>query len=205
MRKALLPLLAVSLLASGLCSTAALAAERTLSLDPAHTEVTFLLGATGHDVHGVLHLQGGVIRFDAAAGTASGDVVIDARLAETGNAKRDKTMHAKVLNSVSFPSMVFHARSIEGELQPSGHSEITLVGTVTLVGKDHPLSLPTQVDVDGSAVSASATFTVPFVEWGLHDPSTFILKVAKKVDVSIAAKGTLDEVAAGATGAGAGG
>lgn len=202
MRKALLSLLAASLLALGLTSTTALAAERTLSLDPAHTEVTFLLGATGHDVHGVLHLQEGLLRFDPAAHTASGDVVIDVRLAETGNAKRDKTMHAKVLNSASFPQMVFHARSIEGDLQPSGHSEITLVGTVTLLGKDHPLSLPTKVDIEGGAVSASSTFTVPFVDWGLHNPSTFILKVAKTVDVTIAAKGTLDQVGAEATGAG---
>jgi polyisoprenoid-binding protein YceI len=202
MRKALLPLLAITLLTLALLASPAIAVERTLTLDPTRTEVTFELGATGHDVHGVLHLEGGVIRFDTATGAASGDVTINARLTETGNAKRDKTMHAKVLESATHPSMVFHAKSIAGELAPSGHSRITLGGTVSLVGKDHPLSIPADVEIANGAVAVTATFPIPFVEWGLHDPSTFILKVSKQVDVSIAAKGTLEEAAAAATGSG---
>jgi len=201
MRKTLLPVLAFAWLALGRMAAPALAEERTLTLDPAATEVTFLLGATGHDVHGVLHLARGLIRFDAAAKTAEGDVAIDARLAETGNKKRDKTMHAKVLESAAHPLLVFHASAIEGELAPSGTSEITLVGTVTVLGEDHPLSLPAQVSIDGDAVSATATFSVPFVEWGLHDPSNFLLKVAKQVEVTIAARGSLDQAGAVPTGA----
>jgi hypothetical protein len=98
--------------------------------------------------------------------------------------------------------MIFHAKSIEGELAPSGHSRITLVGTVTLVGKDHPLSIPANVDLADGAVAINAKFAIPFIDWGLHDPSTFILKVSKQVDVSIAAKGTLEESPAAATGSG---
>ena len=202
MRKALLPLIPITLLVLAPLASPALAAERTLMLDPAKTEVTFELGATGHDVHGVLHLEGGAIRFDTASGAASGDVTIDARLTETGNAKRDKTMHAKVLESATYPLMVFHAKSIEGELAPSGHSRITLLGTVSLVGKDHPLSIPADVEIANGAVAVSATFAIPFVEWGLHNPSTFILKVAKQVDVTIAAHGAIEESATAATGSG---
>jgi polyisoprenoid-binding protein YceI len=202
MRKGRSPLASITLLVLGSLATPAIAIESTLTLDPAKTDVTFELGATGHDVHGVLHLERGALHFDTATGVASGDVTIDARLTETGNAKRDKTMHAKVLDSAAHPSMVFHARSIEGELAPAGHSRVTLSGTVTLVGKDHPLSFPAEVDITNGEVAARATFSIPFVEWGLHDPSTFILKVAKQVVVSIATKGTLEGAGAAATGSG---
>jgi polyisoprenoid-binding protein YceI len=202
MRKALMSLVPITLLVLAPLASPAIATERTLTLDPTKTEVTFELGATGHDVHGVLHLERGAIRFDTATGTASGDVTINARLTETGNAKRDKTMHAKVLESATYPSMVFHAKSVEGELTPSGHSRITLGGTVSLVGKDHPLSFPADVEVTNGSVAASAKFPIPFVDWGLHDPSNFLLKVQKQVEVSIAAKGTLEESGTAATGSG---
>ncbi len=202
MRKALMPLVPVTLLVLALLASPAIATERTLALDPTQTEVTFELGATGHDVHGVLHLERGAIRFDTATGAASGDVTINARLTDTGNAKRDKTMHAKVLESATHPQMVFHVKSIEGELAPSGHSRITLGGTVSLVGKDHPLSIPADVEIANGVVAVSAKFPIPFVEWGLHDPSTFLLKVSKQVEVSIAAKGTLEEAGTAATGSG---
>jgi polyisoprenoid-binding protein YceI len=202
MRKTLLPLVSITLLVLAPLASPAIAVERTLTLDPTQTEVTFELGATGHDVHGILHLERGTIRFDTATGAASGDVTINARLAETGNAKRDKTMHAKVLESATYPLMVFHAKTVEGELAPSGSSRITLNGTVSLLGKDHPLSIPADVELSNGAVAAKATFSIPFIEWGLHDPSTFILKVSKQVEVSLAAKGTLEEAAAAATGSG---
>jgi polyisoprenoid-binding protein YceI len=200
MQRPLLTSLA-SLLAIASTLAPARAEERTLSLDPQATEVTFLLGAPGHDVHGILHLQEGAIRFDTETDTASGEVIIDARLTETGHAKRDKTMHAKVLESATHALMVFHPQSIHGEVAPQGKSDIELVGTVTLVGHDHPLSVPATIDVNGDTVTATAAFPVPFVEWGLHDPSTFILKVAKKVEVSLTAHGTLEAPSAAATAA----
>jgi hypothetical protein len=40
-------------------------------------------------------------------------------------------------------------------------------------------------------VEATTTFVVPYVEWGLHDPSMMVLRVAKTVGVTVQAKGTL--------------
>jgi polyisoprenoid-binding protein YceI len=201
MPRAPFKLFVCALASAALLAAPAAAEERTLTLDPQTTEVTFLLGATGHDVHGVLHLAEGTIRFDAVAKTAAGEVVIDARLAETGNKKRDKTMHNKVLESAAHPLLVFRPESIDGEIAASGRSEIELHGTVTLVGSEHPLAVPATIDIDGGRVSATAAFSVPFVEWGLHDPSTFLLKVAKQVEVSIDAHGSLGAAPATATAA----
>ncbi len=166
-------------------------AEQVLDLEPESTEVTFLLEATGHDVAGTLYLRTGRIRFDADTGAASGEVSIDARRAETGHQKRDKTMHKKVLDSEHHPLIVFKPERLEGEIAAEGASEVQLIGTVTLLGKEHPLTLPTTVSIADGKVTASTTFAVPYVEWGLHDPSIIFLRVAKVVDVTISAAGTL--------------
>jgi phage host-nuclease inhibitor protein Gam len=42
-----------------------------------------------------------------------------------------------------------------------------------------------QIHIDGSNLTATTHFTVPYVKWGLKDPSIFILKVAKEVDIDL--------------------
>ncbi len=185
-----------------LLAAPAFAAERLLTLDPENTRVSFTLGATGHDVEGLFHLRAGSIRFDPQAGTASGEVAIDAGRAETGNKRRDKAMHRKVLESADHPLIVFTPRQLRGELAESGASQLELVGSVALLGVEHPLTLPTRLEVDGDTVTAEATFSVPYVEWGLHDPSMFILKVAKEVEVTVSMTGTFGATSAGTPAAG---
>jgi polyisoprenoid-binding protein YceI len=177
------------LLLSGLATLPVRADERVLTLDPETTTISFHLGATGHDVDGLFQLVAGELRFDPEAGTAGGEIRIDATKAETGNKKRDKTMHEKVLESPRYPLFLFHAERIEGQLAASGTSDLELHGTVTIHGADHPLTLPAKVTIDGDHVSATTTFPVPFVEWGMKDPSWFMLKVAKEVEVTVKAEG----------------
>ena len=137
-------------------AAAASAAEQTLTLEPEATQVTFLLPATGHDVEGRLYLQSGEIAFDPATGAAWGEIRIDAVRAETGSKKRDKKMHAKVLESARFPSIVFVPERLEGELAASGSSDVVLVGNVTIHGAAHTLTLPTRVVIDSGRATAAA-------------------------------------------------
>jgi polyisoprenoid-binding protein YceI len=171
-------------------SAAAVAGERSVTLDPASSHVTFTLGTTFHEVHGTMAVTGGGIRFDPETGAASGEITVDARTAETGNHKRDKTMHADVLESESFPAIVFRAERVEGQLVDPGHSELRLVGVMRLHGADHPMSLPAAVDSADGRVGATLQFTVPYVEWGMHDPSFLIARAEKTVEVKIEATGT---------------
>lgn len=168
------------------------AAERVVKLDPKASEVSFTLDATMHVVHGTLRLTSGEVRFDPDTGAASGEVKVDARSAETGNARRDKKMHETILESERYPEMVFRLLRIEGRVETTGRSEVKLVGTMSLHGGDHPMTLPASVTADSGTFTADVRFDVPYVEWGMEDPSFMIVRVAKTVAVSVRAVGRIE-------------
>jgi len=165
------------------------AAERLLVLDPPRTRVGFLLDATAHDVEGEFALRSGEIRFDPETGAASGEIQVDLTSARTGNKKRDKTMHERVLETARFPRAVFRPRRLDGALAPEGTSEIVLEGVLAFHGAEHEWKLPARVTRTGSRTVVDARFTIPFVEWGLHDPSFLFLRVSKTVAVHVTAEG----------------
>jgi hypothetical protein len=94
------------------------AQETTLRLDAEKTTVRFTLAATLHTVHGTFRLKKGAIKFDPATGTASGAVVVDAASGETGNQRRDRTMHRDVLVSERYPEITFTPTRVAGAVQP---------------------------------------------------------------------------------------
>ncbi len=167
------------------------AAEQILTLDPEATEITFALEATGHSVQGRLFLESGEIRFDLETGAVDGEVVADAPKTVTGNKRRDRTMHNKVLESERFPSIVFRVTGVEGKLSETGVSELTLDGMMAIHGEEHPVSVPVRVEKDNGRILVRASLVVPYVEWGLHRPSVLFLKVAPEVEVRIEARATL--------------
>lgn len=177
-------------------STAARAEQRVLVLDPAASKVSFTLDATGHDVEGMLAVKSGRIAFDPATGVASGEIAVDLKSGKTGNDSRDKTMHKEVLEDDKYPLAVFRAERVRGSVAPEGTSQITLDGVMSLHGAEHKMSLPAKVEVHNGRVKAETSFQVPFVEWGLHDPSIMILRVAKVVSVKVKAEGSLEPAGA---------
>ena len=183
-----------------LAAVSARAEQSALVLDPAASRISFTLDATGHTVEGTMALKSGRIAFDPATGAASGEIVLDLKSAQTGNNGRDKDMHAKVLETGKYPTATFRAEKIRGTVAPSGTSQVTLDGTLSFHGGDHKVSLPAKVDVDNGKVKADTKLQIPYVEWGLHDPSMFILRVAKVVDVKVHAAGTLETAGGAAAG-----
>lgn len=187
-RTALLTLTLAALLAA----VPVCAETRTLVLDPGVSKVGFTLGATGHDVEGTLALKSGRISFDPQTGEASGDITIDMKSAQTGNKSRDKTMHEEVLETPAHPVAVFRAEKLRGTVAPSGTSQVTLDGTLNFHGADHKVSLPAKVDAQNGRLKADTRFSIPFVEWGLKDPSIAFLRVKKTVEVRVSAEGRLE-------------
>ncbi|MCB1035960.1 MAG: YceI family protein [Acidobacteria bacterium] len=155
-----LTILTISLLTT----RAATAAEYHLVLSPENTEITFVLEATGHDVHGTMVLESGDVTFDPETGAASGQLVLDVSKTETGNKSRDKTMHKKVFETETYPQITFAARQVAGELPASGAGEIRFTGTLSIHGDDHEVMLPVSLKVEGDRFEATAQLSVPYVE-----------------------------------------
>ena len=173
-------------------AAAARAEQRVLVLDPAASRVSFTLPATGHEVDGTLGVKSGRIAFDPATGDASGEIAIDLKSAQTGNGSRDKTMHNDVLQTGSFPVAVLRVEKVRGNVPASGTSQVTLDGTLSLHGSDHKVSLPAKVEVKDGRVKAETRLAIPFVDWGMKDPSVLFLRVDKVVSVKVLAEGRLE-------------
>lgn len=172
-------------------ATAAPAEVVKIELEPQTSSVGFTLKATLHSVHGNAEVTSGSLTLDTDNGAMSGEIVVDAVSADTGNKKRDKKMHAKVLRSADHGRIVLGVQRLEGELALTGVSNVALLGEMALLGQPHPVRIPLRIEIVDDRFTASGEFEVPYVEWGLEDPSTFVLRVAKEVQVTVEAKGTI--------------
>ena len=169
----------------------AIAQHQTFTANPTESNVTFALTGTGHEVHGTFHLQRGTIDFDRGAPKMSGTIVVSAVSGESGDKGRDNKMHSDVLDTAHFADVMFAPQSYQGTIAPSGDSSIQVSGVFTLHGTPHDLTVPMQVHIDGANLTAKGQFIVPYVKWGLKDPSIFILKVAKQVNIELTLAGTV--------------
>jgi polyisoprenoid-binding protein YceI len=170
---------------------AAFAQHQTFTVNPDASKVAFSLGGSGHHVDGTFHVQSGSIDFDRSAQTISGSVVVAAGSGNSGDQGRDKKMNSDVLDVAHFAEVSFVPRSYQGSVAASGDSTIQVSGVFTLHGTPHDLTVPMQIHIDGTTLTVRTHFTVPYVQWGLKDPSIFILKVAKAVDIDLTLEGRL--------------
>jgi polyisoprenoid-binding protein YceI len=179
---------------AALCCTLLLAATAlaqkpqtpfAVSLDPATTAIHWTLNTTLHTVHGTFKLKSGAFRIDPATGDASGLIVIDATSGESGDPSRDKRMHAAILESPQYPTIAFRPTHVDGPIDLSAAGPVTVHGIFTLHGQDHPLQITVNLHPQPSAVVLSTHFTIPFVAWGLKDPSFFALRTDKEVTVDV--------------------
>ena len=161
------------------------AQQNAYAIDPAQTTVEFTLGSTLHTVHGTFRLTRGNLRFDPATGKASGELRVDAASGESGNDGRDKRMHSHILESPAFPEIAFRPDRVEGTVAPHGKSQVQLHGMFVLHGASHEMTIPLTVDAVDAQYNATATFVIPYVKWGLKNPSTFFLRVNDKVEVTV--------------------
>jgi polyisoprenoid-binding protein YceI len=165
-----------------------------VTLDPARTKVEFMLGATAHTVHGTFKLTRGEIHFDPESGKASGEIVVDARSGDTDSSGRDKKMHEEVLESAKYSEIVFMASRVRGTVAPQGTSRVQVTGSFRLQGQEHEMTLAFTVVAsasDESELDIETHFSVPYVAWGLKNPSSFLLHVDKAVDVTVHATGEM--------------
>ena len=164
--------------------------------------VRFDLGAVLHTVHGTFKVKGANVRFDPGSGQASGQIAVDVRSGETGESARDSQMHENVLESTRFPDAVFTPDRVKGRVAPSGESQVEVHGALRIHGSEHDMTIPVTVQVKNDLVTARAKFAVPYVAWGMKDPSNLVLRVDKIVNVEVALNGNLSSRSHGSDAAG---
>jgi polyisoprenoid-binding protein YceI len=162
-----------------------------LALDPAATEISFTLGARLHTVRGRFALAAGEIRFDPDTGEASGEVRVDAKSGDTGIDRRDRVMHEEVLASAEHPLLVLRPERIEVDRREPDALAGTLRGRFEVRGASHPIELAFEGKREGERARIGVRFDVPWVAWGLPDPSNVILRVDDTLAVEVSAGGTL--------------
>ena len=162
--------------------TAAQSQELVLRCNPAQTRASFRLGATMHTVTGIFWLRRCEVHFDPASERISGEIVFDATSGKTGNNGRDQKMHKDVLESGRFPDIAFRLDRVEGNVNQQGASTVQVHGRFAVHGTEHELSAPVELRLEGNHWFARATFPVPYVEWGMKNPSNLFLHVGDSVD-----------------------
>ncbi len=165
------------------------AQEATLNFAPAQTTVNFTLGAVLHSVHGSFKLKAGQVRFAPDSKAISGEIVVDATSGNSDNSGRDRKMHKEILESYLYSEVAFRPDRVEGKVLAPGTSLVQVHGIFGIHGAEHEITVPAQVELAPDHWSLSVHFAVPYVQWGMKDPSTFILRVEKTVDIDLRAQG----------------
>jgi len=175
----------------GLLAPAALAQHQTFAVNPDTSEIKMTLNTTHEVVNGTFHIQSGSIDFDRTASHISGTVIVAAGSGKTGNDSRDKKMNKDILKVDQFATVSFEPKTYTGTIAASGDSTIQVSGVFTLLGTGHDLTIPMQIHIDGSKATARAQFVVPYVQWGLKNPSFMFWKAENDVAIDLSLVGNI--------------
>lgn len=164
--------------------------EVQLILDPVHSNLDWTLETSLHTVHGTFNLKSGVLRFDPATGKASGEIIVIATSGDSKNNSRDQKMHKEILESGKYPDVIFYPQQLEGKVASSGNSDVSLRGKISLHGAEHELTVPIHAEFTGGHWKATTKFEIPYIQWGLKDPSNWLLKAKPNVKLDLSLTGS---------------
>jgi hypothetical protein len=102
-------------------------------------------------------------------------------------------MHNDILVVEQHATVSFEPRSYSGAIAASGDSTIQVTGIFTLLGMPHSIAVPVVVHVEGPAATVKAHFVVPYIQWGLKDPSFLFWKAEKEVEIDLALSGRISK------------
>lgn len=184
-KKLILFSLAVLLLPLSVSAQSASSGEMIFTPNPAESSVAFSLDATMHTVHGSFALKKGELHFVPGTHQISGEIVLDAASAKTGISARDNKMNKDVLESDRFTEITFKPDRVEGSIAMQGSSTAQVHGIFTIHGAQHEMTVPADVKISAGHWIATSHFTVPYVAWGMKNPSNFLLHVKEFVEIEV--------------------
>jgi polyisoprenoid-binding protein YceI len=163
-----------------------------LTFDAANTTIAYHLAGWPHITSGTFKLKSGTIRVDPVSGRMLGSLVVDAASGDSGHSVRDARMNNSVLEVQSFPEIRFEPQQVESHGTPPGEFPLSVRGVMTIHGSTHPLTVVARVERHNDTVVVHCNFAIPYVAWGLKDPSILFFTVAKEVDVEVTAVSHLE-------------
>lgn len=168
--------------------------EIVLELDPAQSKLHYTVDSTLHTVHGTFALKSGTVHFDPESGKASGEILVYTTSGDSGNSTRDERMHKEILETAKYPDAAFRPQQIEGTVASAGASDVKLHGVMLLHGSQHEMVAIVHAELASGHWTGTAKFDVPYVQWGIKDPSNWLLKVKPVVHISMEMAGTAKDV-----------
>jgi polyisoprenoid-binding protein YceI len=179
--------LAAALLGSSLLQ----AQEIRLHCEPEKSHANWTLSDPLHTVKGDFKLKSCDLRYDTVTRQAQGEIVFDAASGESGNGSRDHKMHKDVLESAKYPEILFRPDHVDGALATPGVSTLQAHGMFGIHGAEHEMTIPVELKLDAGQWTAIAKFAVPYVKWGMKNPSVLFLHVGDSVDIDFRGAGTV--------------
>jgi polyisoprenoid-binding protein YceI len=102
-------------------------------------------------------------------------------------------MKKDILEAEQHATISFEPKTYTGAIASSGDSTLQVTGIFTLLGTPHEITLPMLVHLEGTTATVKARFTVPYIQWGLKDPSFMFWKADKDVTIDLFLKGRLSQ------------
>jgi len=164
-----------------------------LRLDPAASQVGFLLDTTWHQVEGVSKAVTGEVTGDAGHLFlhARVSVTIQADTLETGIAARDRKMRESCLETARHPTITFVSTAdpvmVSSSPDPAGgyrEVSMSLPGDLTIHGVTRPVALPATARRAGDGWTVSGKLIVKLSDYAIPDPSIFLNRVHDDVTVT---------------------
>jgi polyisoprenoid-binding protein YceI len=90
-----------------------------------------------------------------------------------------------VLESAKYPTITFRPTHIDGKFDLGVPGPIVVDGVMNLHGQDHPMQMTVDLHPRDAAIASHTHFTIPFVAWGLKDPSIMMFRTDKQVSIDI--------------------
>jgi polyisoprenoid-binding protein YceI len=100
-------------------------------------------------------------------------------------------MHKNILESAKYSDITFVPDQVEGKINPQGDSDVRLHGQFTIHGGTHEVTMAVKSHIENQRLTAIIDFQVPYVQWGMKNPSTLFLRVGDTVKIDIQAVGQL--------------
>jgi polyisoprenoid-binding protein YceI len=172
---------------------AAFAQQQTFVVNPDASEVKITLKTTHELVNGAFHVQSGSIEFEPGTPKMLGSVSVFAGSGKTGNDSRDKRMSKDILKVEQYTTVSFEPKTYTGAIALSGDSTIQVTGIFTLLSTPHEITIPILIHREGTTATVKARFVVPYIQWGLKDPSFMFWKADKDVAIDLFLVGTISK------------